>query len=64
MSSAIERLNEKLATIIDLNAATAVLGWDQHTYMPAGGIEARARQLTTLSSLAHEYFTAPESATC
>jgi len=60
MSSAIERLNEKLATIIDLNAATAVLGWDQHTYMPAGGIEARARQLTTLSSLAHEYFTAPE----
>ena len=63
MSSALERLKEKLTTVIDLNGACAVLGWDQHTYMPKGGITARARQLTTLSRLSHEAFTAPEIGT-
>ena len=31
-----------------------MLGWDQATYMPAGGAVARARQGATLSRLAHE----------
>ncbi|MBI5564032.1 MAG: carboxypeptidase M32 [Chloroflexi bacterium] len=41
----------------DLNRATAVLSWDQTTYMPPGGAAARGRQMATLSRLAHEKFT-------
>ncbi|HIE38794.1 MAG TPA: carboxypeptidase M32 [Anaerolineae bacterium] len=43
----------------DLQAAAAVLTWDQLTYMPAGGAAARARQLGTLARLAHEKFIDP-----
>lgn len=52
--SALAELKERLAVIADLDAASAVLGWDQETYMPAGAIEARAAQLTTLARLSHE----------
>ena len=54
---ALEELRERLARVADLNAAEAVLGWDQETYMPPGSIEARAAQLTTLARTAHEEFT-------
>jgi carboxypeptidase Taq len=50
----LEELRYRLAEIGDLGAAGAVLGWDQATYMPAGGAPARARQGATLSRLAHE----------
>ena len=43
----------------DLEAAIAVLGWDQATYMPPGGAEARGRQLATLERIAHEKLTDP-----
>ena len=55
--NALAGLKERLATIADLNAAAAVLGWDQETYMPPGSIAGRAAQLTTLARLAHEAFT-------
>ncbi len=41
----------------DINNASAVLGWDQETYMPPKGGEARGRQLSTLAGLAHEVLT-------
>ena len=41
----------------DLNNASAVLGWDQETYMPPKSAGFRARQLSTLASLAHETVT-------
>jgi carboxypeptidase Taq len=41
----------------DINYASAVLGWDQETYMPPKGAEYRARQLATLASMAHEMLT-------
>jgi carboxypeptidase Taq len=47
-------LKRRLSEIADLGSAGAVLGWDQATYMPAGGATARARQGATLSRLAHE----------
>jgi carboxypeptidase Taq len=47
-------LKRRLSEIADLSSAGAVLGWDQATYMPAGGATARARQGATLSRLAHE----------
>ena len=60
--SAEERLAElrrRLMEISDLNGASALLGWDQATYMPQGGAPARGRQGATLSRIAHERFTEP-----
>jgi carboxypeptidase Taq len=47
-------LKRRLLEISDLEAAGAVLNWDQSTYMPRGGAAARARQGATLSKIAHE----------
>jgi carboxypeptidase Taq len=52
-------LRRRLAEVDNLNMANAVLGWDQRTYMPARGAEARARQKATLARLAHELHVAP-----
>ena len=52
-------LQGRLQEVNDLNAAAALLGWDQSTYMPPGGATARGRQLATLQQLAHEKFTDP-----
>ncbi len=57
---AIDRLRELLGQVVDLNAAQALLSWDQETYMPSGGLNARAQQLATLGQLAHESFVADE----
>ncbi|NKQ37271.1 MAG: carboxypeptidase M32 [Chloroflexi bacterium] len=59
MEKKYEELKFRLLEINDLNAATAVLSWDQSTYMPPGGAAARGRQLSTLGRLAHEKFTDP-----
>jgi carboxypeptidase Taq len=48
------------AEIHDLKAVSYVLGWDQATYMPAGGGPARARQVALLERLAHERLVDPE----
>jgi carboxypeptidase Taq len=52
-------LKRLLGEINDLNAAAAVLYWDQTTYMPPGGAAARARQIAMLRRLAHEKLTHP-----
>jgi carboxypeptidase Taq len=51
------QLKSLLTEIEDLNAAAALLYWDQTIYMPPRGIEARGRQLATLDRIAHEKFT-------
>ena len=56
MQEKLNDLKKRLAEISDINNAAAILGWDQQTYMPPGGAEARARQLATLSHIAHEKF--------
>jgi len=61
MASAIDRLKARLADVYDLNMSASVLRWDQATYMPPGGADARGRQLALLGKLAHEAFTAPET---
>ena len=53
-------LKGRLLEIGDLNAAGAVLSWDQATYMPPGGAAARGRQGAVLRRLAHERLVAPE----
>jgi len=61
MSDPVSALRDHLAPIEDLKAAAAVLAWDQETFMPDGGAEARAQQLSTLQSMAHERFVADET---
>jgi len=46
-----------LKKIADVKYASAVLQWDQETYLPAKGADARSRQLATLNELAHQLFT-------
>ena len=60
MNTAFEELKARLLESHDLGAAAAVLGWDQETYMPPGGGEARGRQLGVLGKLAHEKFIDPK----
>ncbi len=47
-----------LQKIADIKYASAVLQWDQETYLPKNGNDARGRQIATLNELAHEHFTA------
>src|SRR5262245_32597858 len=44
----IAELRQRLREISDLNAAGALLSWDQSTYMPDGGAVARGRQSAML----------------
>lgn len=60
MEEKIQQLKTILAEIADLNYASALLGWDQQTYMPPGGAEGRGNQLALLGRLAHERGTSPE----
>jgi carboxypeptidase Taq len=59
MNGKLNELKILLREVDDLNRAAAVLNWDQQTYMPPGGAEARGRQLATLAKIAHEKFTSP-----
>jgi carboxypeptidase Taq len=47
----------QMQKIADVVYASAVLGWDQETYMPEKGAEFRAQQLSTLAGIAHKMFT-------
>lgn len=60
MSDKMTQLKTILAEVADLGGASAVLGWDQQTYMPHGGAEARGQQQGTLDRIAHERFTSKE----
>lgn len=59
MERKLAELKQRLQEISDLNGATAVLSWDQATYMPPGSAASRGRQMATLSRLAHEKFVDP-----
>jgi carboxypeptidase Taq len=52
-------LKTRLAAAYDLEMIGALLGWDQSTFMPAGGAPARARQSALIGELAHERATDP-----
>ncbi|MBI1417048.1 MAG: carboxypeptidase M32 [Limimaricola sp.] len=51
----IARINDVLCTI-------NLLGWDQRTMMPAGGIDGRAHQIATLTGIARDMATDPQLA--
>ena len=56
----LQDLKTRLAEIIDLRRAEAILSWDQHVMMPPGGAAARAEQLATLDRVSHEMFVSDE----
>lgn len=56
-------LQSVMHKVTDIGAASAVLGWDQETYMPDGAVEARSEQMATLSSLVHHYMTNDDART-
>ena len=47
----------QVARINDVLCALNLLAWDARTVMPAGGVEARAEQVATLTTLARELAT-------
>jgi carboxypeptidase Taq len=59
MEHKLQELKTRLMEINDLNSAAALLSWDQSTYMPPGGAEARGRQMATLGRLAQEKLVDP-----
>ena len=56
----VDGLTVRLLEIQRINSAAALLSWDQETYMPAGGGEARAEQISTLQGIAHQKLVSPE----
>jgi carboxypeptidase Taq len=48
---------QKMRTIADLRYSSALLQWDQETYLPPKGAAIRGQQIATLSELAHRFFT-------
>jgi carboxypeptidase Taq len=53
------RLVAALRAQADLAAALHLLEWDQETFMPAGALDSRARQIGTLAALLHARQTDP-----
>lgn len=58
-TSAYDQLIGELKEISLLGSTASVLGWDEQTYMPAGGGAQRADQLSLLARLCHERMTSP-----
>jgi carboxypeptidase Taq len=56
----LRELKRRLWEVDDLESAASLLSWDQSTYMPPGGAEARGRQLATLGALAHQRLIDPQ----
>ncbi|HLO98542.1 MAG TPA: hypothetical protein VK171_08100, partial [Fimbriimonas sp.] len=61
MNSETKKFNERLADLNALGSAMGMMEWDQQTYMPRGGAEARANHLESLSRMYHELFTSDET---
>lgn len=60
MSTTYDSLLQKVHQINDIDRANAVLAWDREVNMPKAGLQERVAQMTTLSRLSHEMFTADE----
>ena len=54
---AYEQLLKRVRECGLVRSSAGILGWDQETYMPSGGVEYRGAQLAVLSRIAHESFT-------
>lgn len=55
-----EKYRGKMRFIADVKNASAVLQWDQETYLPAKGASFRGQQISTLSEISHRLFSENE----
>jgi carboxypeptidase Taq len=62
MSPAYAALEARFKRLFDLEGALALLSWDQSVMMPKGASGVRAEQMATLTRIAHDMLTAPETA--
>ncbi|MFC1997897.1 carboxypeptidase M32 [Chloroflexota bacterium] len=60
MKEKLDHLKTTLNEIADLEAAAALMGWDQQVNMPPDGAEARGNQLATVQKLIHQKSITPE----
>ena len=51
----------RMQKVADLKFSSAILQWDQETYMPPKGATFRGQQLASLSEISHELFTGEET---
>lgn len=58
--AAYNALVERSRQVALISSCSAVLGWDEQTYMPHGGAWHRGEQMATLAGLAHERATDPQ----
>ncbi|MGO8672409.1 MAG: carboxypeptidase M32 [Capsulimonadaceae bacterium] len=56
-----DALQQRLADVATIHSISAVLDWDQQTYMPPGGAERRAGQIALTSKLAHDLLVSSET---
>ena len=61
MAGALRQLEQRLATVNDLERISRVLSWDQQTVMPPAGWKHRGEHLATLRRISHEVLTAKET---
>ena len=59
MNEKLQDLKNRLLEINDLEKATALMYWDQSTYMPPGSAASRGRQIATVGRVADETFIDP-----
>ncbi|ELZ01881.1 carboxypeptidase Taq [Natrialba chahannaoensis JCM 10990] len=59
--STYDEFETRIERIANVANAGGVLRWDQEVVMPEAGTPARAKQLSTLSSISHELLTADET---
>ncbi len=52
-----EQYRSRMHRIADINNASAVLQWDQETYLPPKGASFRGQQISTLSEISHQLAT-------
>ncbi|MEX2591115.1 MAG: carboxypeptidase M32 [Chitinophagales bacterium] len=57
MNKTYQELKDKMQRIADVEYSAALLNWDQEIFMPENSASFRSRQLSTLSGIAHEFFT-------
>ena len=51
-----QQYKSKMQRLADVRHASAVLQWDQETYLPPKGAAFRGQQISTLSEIAHQLF--------
>ncbi len=61
MSDNLSQLKTRMALISRLGQTSALLDWDQQTYMPKGAAESRSEHSAAMRQVTHEMFTAQET---